>query len=316
MPDTIRDAVLMGASELSQEARAAAEAAAVAGEIVRPGACREPVQRRRSRRARRARAGRGGRRRSGRVPPRPDAARRSTPTCPGCTGEPCTAGSPRRSRRGGGQSMEVATQWLGSAGGVARAGGAPARGGGVARRARVPRRRPRRTPGARAVARGRRAERRIEALEAYARSAELSRRAGRGGPGVARDLRRPARPARERLAGAQRRLAADPRPEGRSRVGRSPRGAPPPRRYAAGGQARRGSGRAPRDRQLPARAGATRPAIELAETAGGEAAQAERLDLRARALGLEGVARAQGAATSRAASRRSAAASPSRSSTT
>ena len=32
VPETIRDAVLMGASELSHEARAAAEAAAVAGE--------------------------------------------------------------------------------------------------------------------------------------------------------------------------------------------------------------------------------------------------------------------------------------------
>ena len=90
VPDTVRDAVLMRAAPLSDEARAAAEAAAVAGQrfdLELVGAARE---RGRPRRAAAARHPARGRRRPRRLPPRARAGRRSTPTSRGCAAARCT----------------------------------------------------------------------------------------------------------------------------------------------------------------------------------------------------------------------------------
>jgi DNA-binding CsgD family transcriptional regulator len=133
-------------------------------------------------------------------------------------------------------------------------------------------------------------ELRIEELEAHARSAEL---AGELAEAVAAWRELGAARAGEALAAAQRSLAAVQELLGDRDA------ATAARRVAA--EAYAGAGR-------PAEAAIERlaigdylrnasqhaAAIELARTAGGEAAAAERLDLRARALGLEGLSTALG----------------------
>ena len=61
MPETVRDAVMIGTADLSAEARSASEACAVAGETFDLDLVGEVSRPRRSRRARRSRAGRGDR---------------------------------------------------------------------------------------------------------------------------------------------------------------------------------------------------------------------------------------------------------------
>ena len=98
VPETVRDAVLIGVADLSEPARAAAEAAAVAGDAFDLGVVAELVDDGRAERADRARPPAeeaDGRRAPSATRSR---ARRSTPTCRGCGGAPCTATSPRRSK--------------------------------------------------------------------------------------------------------------------------------------------------------------------------------------------------------------------------
>ena len=290
----------MGASELSDEARAAAEAAAVAGERFDLDA------RRRGWRATTASpscssAGSCARTAPGRarVPPRAHAARRSTPTCRGCGAARCTASSPRRSRRRGGAGVEVAPHWLGARDERARPRGAAARGRRVAGRPRLPRR-------------GRAGRQALELWpegddepsgasrrsRRYARCAELAGELRRGGARVARALRGPrARGERAGVADAQRRLAAVYELQGRPRGGvrRAPgrrrrvRGRRPARptprssgsRWPTTGAsapttARRSSSRAPPAREAGARR-APRPARPRARARGRRARQARRL---------------------------------------
>ena len=97
-------------------------------------------------------------------------------------------------------------------------------------------------------------------------------------------------------------LRRSPRPSGGSprsttcsatATARSPRGSTPPDSFAAAGLA--GEAAAERLRVAGYRQSAGRhgDAVELAVAAADEATRAERTDLRARALGLEGVARAK-----------------------
>jgi len=292
LPDTIRDAVLIGASELSQEARAAADAAAVAGEafdlelagdmssaagiseLVESGLVTE------------AGPGRGAFRHA-------------------LTRESLYADIPWLRRRAlhrglaealeaaGASSMEVATHWLGARDG-SRAREALLRAAAESSALHAHRD---------AVRAGRQAldlwpegdeqERRISTLESYANSAELSgelaeaARAWREVCAIRADDGD-----RDGLAEAQRRLAAVYDLKGD--------------REAAFG-AHRAAAEAYAGRDRPAEAAVERlamanylrggadysAAIELTEVAALEARQAGRVDLRARALGLEGVARAK-----------------------
>ena len=174
VPDTVRDAVLMSARRLSDEARAAAEAAAVAGQAF-------DLQRRRAARDRRA---------ARRADPRRLAARGGDGRGAfrhALSREALYADVPWLRRRAlhrqvaelleaaGGQSMEIATHWLGARDAGPGPRGARPGGRGVRGRSRVPRcrgRRPRRRsrlwPG------GEDSDARIDLLERYARCAELA----------------------------------------------------------------------------------------------------------------------------------------------
>ena len=177
VPDTVRDAVLMSACRLSdrgarrgrggggRRARRSTSSSS-AGSRPRTGLAELLAT------AGCARTGDGRRR----LPPRARAGRRSTPTCRGCAAAPCTASSPRRSRRAAAQSMEIATHWLGARDDAARPRGARPRRRASPRRSTPTATRPRAgAPGARAVARATRSrEPRIEVLERYARCAELA----------------------------------------------------------------------------------------------------------------------------------------------
>ncbi len=293
VPDTIRDAVLMSTSELSPEARTAAEAAAVAGdafdldlvaEVASATGLAELIER-----------------------------ELITEDGPGqgafrhaLARDALYADVPWLQRRalhrrlaealehGGGKSMQVATHWLGASE-ESRARNALLRAADESRAVHAHR------DAARA---GRQAlelwpdgdeqERRLEALESHAKSAELcgelseAARAWREICTIRADL-----DTHEQLAVAQRRLAAvyDLRGDRES--------ASAARRTAANAYAAAGS---------PAEAAVEHlaiagylgnsadhsAAIELAQAAGAEAGGAKRLDLRARALGLEGVARTRG----------------------
>jgi DNA-binding CsgD family transcriptional regulator len=289
VPDTVRDAVLIGAAELSPPARTAAEAAAVAGEafdlelvgeIASPAGIAELVER-----------------------------ELVTETEPGrgtfrhaLTREALYADVPWLRRRdlhrqfaealeaGDGPPIELATHWLGARE-EPRAREALLRAANESRAVHAYRDAAR--AGRQALElwpEGEERERRIGALESYAGSAELSA-----------ELAEAARAWREicairaelgglgQLAEAQRRLAGvlDLRGERQAAL-TSRQGAA--ESYAAAG--------------MPAEAATERlnlagyerasanysAAIELARAAGEEARTARRLDLEARALGLEGVA--------------------------
>ena len=294
-PDTVRDAVLMSASPLSDEARAAVEAAAVAGqrfdlhlagrlasedglaELQRHGILRRV------------------RRRPRRLPPRAER-------------EAFYADVPWLRRRalhrqlaealeaGGGQAMEVATHWLGARDAARARAALRARGRASPRPSTPTATRP--PPAARRSSCGRGDEdpagaaRGARALRRAAPSwrASCPRRSRRGASSSAVRSARGERLAfARRPAPARRRLRA----QGRARAGvrRAPRRRRDVRRRRP---ARRRRARAARDGQPP-RASAPTTARRSSSRAppAAEAGRPERVDLRARALGLEGVAQAK-----------------------
>lgn len=293
LPDTIRDAVLMSASELSEDAAAAAEAAAVAGEtfdldlvgkLSSEAGLAELVERGL---VQEAGAGRG--------------AFRHALTCEALYAD--VRWLRRRSvhrelaealEARGGQSMEVATHWLGARE-ESRARQALLRAAQESRAVHAYR------DAARA---GRQAldlwppgdeePRRTDALESYAHCAELSGELAE----AARAWRevcviRAEADAAEELAGAQRRLAAVHELKGERDSAFAARRAAADAYSAAAKPADAAVEHLAMANYL--RSGANYAAsIEFALRAGAEAATGQRLDLRARALGLEGVARAKG----------------------
>jgi DNA-binding CsgD family transcriptional regulator len=291
LPDTVRDTVLLSASELSEGARAAAEAAAVAGETfdleLVGGLSSVAGLRELSERGLIREDGRGG------------AAFRHA-----LTRETLYADVPWLQRRAlhrrmaeklaaaGGPSMEVATHWLGArddehARNALLAAAAEARAVHAHRDAA--------RAGRQALelwAPGEEEGRRIEALESYAASAELAGelaeaalawreicaiRAGRG--------------ERLELADAQRRLAAvqDMRRDRESATAARRAAA---EAYAAAGRPAEAAVERLAIADYLRAASRHTAAIASARAAGKEAAAAERVDLRARALGLEGASRA------------------------
>ena len=236
VPDTVRDAVLVGARELSAEARAAAEAAAVAGEdfdlelvgeLSSADGLAELIERGLRRRAR---PGAGAFRHA----LTREALYADVPWLGAATS---TAAWPRRSRQAAAPSIEIATHWLGARE-EARAREALLRAAAESAAVHAYR------DAARAARQAlelwpeaRRRTRALEALERYARSAELVRRAGRGGARVARDLRRlrarrrPARAARRPSAGSPRIYELQGDRDGRFAARRAAAEA-----YAAGGR--------------------------------------------------------------------------------
>jgi DNA-binding NarL/FixJ family response regulator len=289
VPDTIRDAVLTSASELSPDARTAAAAAAVAGDVFdlelvadvsSAAGLAELLER--------------------------DLVREAGPGLGAfrhaLTREALYADAPWLQRRalhrrlaealeaGGGKSVEVATHWVGAREG-SRAREALLRAAEESRAVHAYRDAAR--AGRQALElwpEGDEPERRIEALQSYANSAELSGELAE----AARAWREIcAIGASEQLAGAQRRLAAVYDLKGERESALAARRAAAEAYAAAGEPAEAAVERLAMANYL--RSGANySAAIELARTAGREAGRAERLDLRARALGLEGVVRAKG----------------------
>ena len=292
VPATVRDAVLVGASELSQKGRAAADAAAVAGEAFDLAVVGEIA----------SGAGLAELLERGLV----------TEADPGLgafrhalTREALYADVPWLQRRAlhrrlaealearGAGSMEVATHWLGARE-AARAREALLRAAEESRAIHAYRDAAR--AGREALElwpEGEQEERRIQTLESYAGSAELSgelaeaARAWREICGIRAD-----RGAGEELAEAERMLAAVYDLKGDREAAFAARRTAA-EAFAAGGIA----AEAAVERLAMAnylRAGANySAAIELTQAAAREAELAERVDLRARALGLEGVARAK-----------------------
>jgi DNA-binding CsgD family transcriptional regulator len=292
VPETVRDAVLLGASELSPEARAAAEAAAVAGEsfdlelvgsvssavglgeLVERGMLLEDG------------AGLGAFRHA-------------------LTREALYADVPWLQRRalhrrlaealetGGGRSLEVATHWLGARDG-ARAREALLRAAEESRAVHAYRDAAR--AGRQALdlwPEGEGQEERVATLESYADSAELAgelSEAARAWREICA-LRAGLGP-RKALAGAERRLAAVHDLRGDRESALAARRAAAEAYAAAGSTAEAAGQRLAAANYLRARADYT-GTIELAQAAAEEAELAGRVDLRARALGLEGVARAK-----------------------
>lgn len=292
VPDTVRDAVLVSASELSEEARTAAAAAAVAGEsfdltlvgdIASAPGLGELIER-------------------GLV----------TEAGPGVgafrhalTREALYNDVPWLERRAlhrrlagaleasGAASIEVATHWLGARE-ATRAREALLRAAKESRTLHAYRDAAR--AGREALElwpEGEQEERRIQTLESYAGSAELSgelaeaARAWREICGIRAD-----RGAGEELAEAERMLAAVYDLKGDREAAFTARRAAAEAFAAAGRAAEAAVERLAMANYL--RSGANySAAIELAQAAATEAELAERLDLRARALGLEGVARAK-----------------------
>jgi DNA-binding NarL/FixJ family response regulator len=291
VPDTIRDAVLMSASELSEDARAAAEAAAVAGEsfdlelvgeVSTAGGVAELVEREL---VSEDGLGQGAFRHA-------------------LTREALYADVPWMQRRalhrrlaealeaGGGNSREVATHWLGARDEI-RARNALLRAAAESRAVHAHRDAAR--AGRQALELwpdGEEQEGRIEALDAYASSAELAGELAEAGRawreicGILAGL-----DAGERLAGAQRRLAAVHGLKGDRESAAAARRAAAEAYAAAGMPAEAAIERLAIADQLLV-ASHHSAAIEVAQAAGREAGLAERIDLRARALGLEGVSRA------------------------
>ena len=292
VPDTVRDAVLMGASELSREARAAAEAAAVAGEafdleVVAAAADASGLAELAERGViAEDGLGRGAFRHA-------------------LTRDAFYAEVPWLQRRAlhrrmaealearGGRSAEVATHWLGARD-EARARDALLRAADESRAVHAH---------ADAVRAGRQAlelwpeeedvERRIAALGAYASSGELSGRLAE----AARAWREisalaEGQNALERMAVAERRLAAVHNLTGDREAALGARRAAADAFAAAGRPAEAAVERlAIAEAQI---AGGSYPgALEAAREAGREAGAARRHDLSARALGLESAARAR-----------------------
>ena len=287
-------------SELSEEARAAAEAAAVAGEAFDDATLVAAAVERRgarpscssaessSRTAPGAGAFRHALTREALYADRPvaAAARAPPPARRGARG--------RRERR----ACEVATHWLGAREEDPRARGAAARRRRVAGRARPPRCGARRAPGARPLARGRRTPKaRSRRSSPTPCSAELAgsspRRRGRGARSAAMRAEAGARS----YAEAQRRLAAVCDLQGRPRARRSPprraaaeafdaAAGPPTRRWSGSRSAnylRAGANYSAAIEMAQAaaarcrRGGAARPAAAGARPRGGRARQARRL---------------------------------------
>ena len=292
VPDTVRDAVLMSASELSQEARETAAAAAVAGDFFDPelvgeissaAGLAELVEREL---VREAGPGLGAFRHA-------------------LTREALYADVPWLQRRalhrrlaealeaGGGKSIEVATHWAG-AHEDSRAREALLRAADESRAVHAYRDAAR--AGRQALElwpEGEEEDRRIEALEFYASSAEVSGELAE----AARAWReicsvRAAAGAREPLAAAQRRLASVCDLRGERDAAISARRAAAEAYTAAGKPAEAAIERLASANYMRSTASYS-DAIELAQAARREAEEASRLDLRARALGLEGVARAK-----------------------
>lgn len=292
VPDTVRDAVLVSASELSEEARTAAAAAAVAGEsfdltlvgdIASAPGLGELIER-----GLVTEAGRG-----------VGAFRHAL------TREALYDDVPWLERRAlhrrlagaleasGAASIEVATHWLGARE-ATRAREALLRAAEGSRTLHAYRDAAR--AGREALElwpEGEQEERRIQTLESYAGSAELSgelaeaARAWREICGIRAD-----RGAGEELAEAERMLAAVYDLKGDREAAFAARRVAAEAFAAAGRAAEAAVERLGMANYL--RSGANySAAIELTQAAATEAELAERLDLRARALGLEGVARAK-----------------------
>ena len=294
LPDTVRDAVLIGASELSGDARAAAEVAAVAGEAFDLELVGRLADRRRARGAGRARDAARGRAGAGAVPPRAHARgdlRGRPVAAPARPAPPARRGAGARAARRAASSRRT---------GSARAT-TPARARRCCARPRRPRpctptaTPPRRTAQALELwpeRRGRRAgaSRRSSAT----RAAPARRRPRRGRARLARGGRGPRGPrARRRDGGRAAPARGDPRAARRPRVGV---------RRAAGrgrglrGERRpgRGGGGAARDGEPPAPgAPGTAPRSSSRARRARRRTPAGRLDLRIRALGLEGLATAK-----------------------
>ena len=294
LPDTVRDAVLISTSRAVRRRRARRPRS-------RPSRARRfdlalvaaLVERRRRHRAARARAGARAGAGTGRVPARAHArgALRRRPVDAPARAAP-------RARRGARARRRAA------AARSPRTGSARTTASARARRccARPPSPRPC-TPTATPPSAGRQAlelwpddgdddapRRRARALRALL---PARRRAGRGrrAPGASSP---PCAPARARGRDAQRRLAAVLELQGRPRGGRRARATPPPSAFAADGPPGRGRGRAHRDRQPAApRRPATARRSSSRSAAKRDAERAGRLDLRIRALGIEGMARAK-----------------------
>ncbi len=223
------------------------------------------------------------------LPPRARARRRSTRACRGCGGARCTAAWPRSSRPADGTITEIAAHLLAAG---EREHAVNALLAAAAELASVHAYRD-------AARTGRRALELWEAAEH-----EDERLAG------ARALRAVGRARRRAVGGDARAARGGGRPRGRGRgrapaAARRPLRAPGRPRARAGGatggrrgvRRRRPPGEAARERLAAAAylqsSGRHSEAVELATLAGEEAVRAERVDLRARALGLQGVARAK-----------------------
>ena len=293
VPDTVRDAVLIGASELSEEARAAADAAAVAGdafdldlvaELASADGLGEAVE---SGLLVETDGGRGAFRhalaREALYADLPWLQRRSLH---------------RRLAEGlvdrGAESIEVATHWLGARE-PSRAREALLRAARESREVHAYRDAAR--AGRQALelwVDGEHEEQRIEALECYASSAELAgelAEAARGWREIC--AIRAGEGAPEDYGAAQRRLAGVHDLTGDREAALSARRAAAEAFGAAGRPAEAAVERLAMANYLRASASYS-GVIELAQAAAGDADAAGRLDLRARALGLEGVARAKG----------------------
>jgi DNA-binding CsgD family transcriptional regulator/Cdc6-like AAA superfamily ATPase len=293
LPDTIRDAVLVGASELSDDARAAAEVAATAGEtfdldvlveiagevgLAELLECGLVVE---------AGPGRGAFRHA--------LAREALyADVPWLRRKSLHARLAAELEARGAPSIEIATQWQG-AGEGARAREALLRAAEESRAVHAYRD---------AAHAGRQAldlwpededgDRRIEALDSYARSAELAgelAEAGRAWREVAAIRTERGTPGQQ--ADAQRRLAAIHDLKGDRDAAVAARSVAAEAYAAAGKPAEAAVERLALGNYLRASASYA-AAVELARAAQEEAMLADRVDLRIRALGLEGVARAKG----------------------
>jgi DNA-binding CsgD family transcriptional regulator len=292
LPETVRDAVLIGVADLSQEARGAAEVAAVAGdsfdlELVAGLAGHEPL-------GELLDAGLACEAGEGTGAFRHALAR-----------EALYADVPWLRRRalhrrlaealeaGGAPSLEIAVHWLGARDG-ARAREALLRAAAEARAVHAHRDAAR--AGREALElwpEGEEQERRIATLEWYADSAELSGELAEAVRALREicALRADVGPAEE-LAAAERRLAGVHELRGERESAIAARRAAATAFASAGRPADAAVERLAAANHFRSTAAYT-PAIELARAAGQEAERAGRQDLRARALGLEGVALAK-----------------------
>lgn len=293
VPDTVRDAVLMSASQLSDEARAAAEVAAVAGQTFDPALVGQLVSE--AGLAELVREGLLGEDAGGRASFRHALSWEAFyADVPWLRRRALHAELARALEAAGGQNMEIATHWLGARDG-ARARAALVRAASESEAvyayrdaARAGRQALELWPG------DEQPDVRIAVLERYARCAELAGELGEGMKAW-RELSaiRSSRGEILAFADAQRRLAAVHELKGERDAAFVARRAAVDAFVAGGSVADAAVERLAmaNHERLGAR---YRDAIELARAAAEEATTAQRTDLRARALGLEGVARAKG----------------------